>query len=132
MLAKAQGITRRTLERAAQEIDVEHERRDFPSTTHWRLPSRAGGTPKGVAQLEMPHGYAESEPVAPVAPEGSAGVMDGATPPILGDPDHLPFVAGVHAEGQITTAEALDLERLHLLIQKTDDAGGSRRGRRSP
>jgi AAA domain len=118
VLAGAQGITRRTLERAAQEIEVEHERRGFPSTTHWRLPSRAGGSPKDVAQLAIPRGYAESEPVAPVAPTNSTGVIPGGTP-ILGDPDYLTFVAGVHRNGHITTAEALDLERLHNLIEMT-------------
>jgi hypothetical protein len=31
------GVAERTLKRAAQELDVEHERRGFPSTTWWRL-----------------------------------------------------------------------------------------------
>jgi AAA domain/Bifunctional DNA primase/polymerase, N-terminal len=31
-------ISERTLKRAAQELDVEHERRGFPSSTWWRLP----------------------------------------------------------------------------------------------
>lgn len=38
-LASAQRISERTLKRAAQDIEVEHERRGFPSTTWWRLQS---------------------------------------------------------------------------------------------
>jgi AAA domain/Primase C terminal 1 (PriCT-1) len=38
MLAAARRITGRTLQRAALELDVEHERRGFPSSTWWRLP----------------------------------------------------------------------------------------------
>lgn len=38
-LAAAQRISERTLKRAAQELEVEHERRGFPSTTWWRLQS---------------------------------------------------------------------------------------------
>jgi Protein of unknown function (DUF3631) len=38
--------------------------------------------------------------------------------PILGDPDYLAFIAGVHENGHITTEEALELERLHGLIEK--------------
>ena len=38
-LAGAQRISERTLRRAAlEELEVEHERRGFPSTTWWRLP----------------------------------------------------------------------------------------------
>lgn len=37
-LAGAQRIAERTLKRAAQELDAEHERRGFPSSTWWRLP----------------------------------------------------------------------------------------------
>jgi hypothetical protein len=43
VLAGAQGISERTLQRAAEELPVEHERRGFPSETHWRLRSRARG-----------------------------------------------------------------------------------------
>jgi hypothetical protein len=38
-LAAAQRISERTLKRAAQELEVEHERRGFPSVTWWRLQS---------------------------------------------------------------------------------------------
>ncbi len=32
--------------RAAQELEVEHERRGFPSSTWWRLPSHANPSPE--------------------------------------------------------------------------------------
>jgi hypothetical protein len=37
-LAGAQSISERTLKRAALDLNVEHERRGFPSSTWWRLP----------------------------------------------------------------------------------------------
>jgi KaiC/GvpD/RAD55 family RecA-like ATPase len=40
-LAVASGIRKRTLERASRNLAVEHERRGFPSSTYWRLPSHA-------------------------------------------------------------------------------------------
>jgi hypothetical protein len=56
------------------------------------------------------------------SPRNTAEADDDRGPPILGDPDYLAFVAGVHRNGQITTAEALDLERLHNLIEKATAA----------
>ena len=49
-LAGAQLISERTLRRAAlEELEVEHERRGFPSTTWWRLPSHANPSPTDLA-----------------------------------------------------------------------------------
>jgi hypothetical protein len=49
-LAGAQKISERTLRRAAlDELEVEHERRGFPSTTWWRLPSHAMPSPQDLA-----------------------------------------------------------------------------------
>jgi hypothetical protein len=49
-LAGAQKISERTLRRAAlDELEVEHERRGFPSTTWWRLPSHAKPSPQDLA-----------------------------------------------------------------------------------
>jgi hypothetical protein len=45
ILAAAAGIAERTLKRAAQELEVEHERRGFPSSTWWQLPR--WGQPQG-------------------------------------------------------------------------------------
>jgi KaiC/GvpD/RAD55 family RecA-like ATPase len=86
-LAGAQGISERTLKRASRELDVEHERRGFPSTTWWRLasqasraalaPTEAGPT---AGEGENPHGSAEpQEALPPVGPVGPAGIEDGPT-----------------------------------------------------
>jgi hypothetical protein len=46
----AVGISERTLRRAAlEELQVEHERRGFPSSTWWRLPSHANPSPTDLA-----------------------------------------------------------------------------------
>jgi hypothetical protein len=83
-LAGAQGISARTLQRAAQELSVEYDERGFPRSTWWRLPSRATTTPAPMAQLGIPHGYAESGPVAPVAPPRYWGIEDGTTSDVQG------------------------------------------------
>jgi AAA domain len=88
-LAGAQGISERTLQRAAgEELQVEHERRGFPAATYWRLRTVAPApTPATVGATggegSKPHEYtdseAASEPFAPVAPS-LAGVREtGAT-----------------------------------------------------
>ena len=43
-------------------------------------------------------------------------------PPIVGDPGYLAFVAEVEEHGQITNGERAQLERLHNLIEKAQDA----------
>ena len=49
-LAGAQRISERTLRRAALEgLQVAHERRGFPSSSHWRLPSHAKPSPDDLA-----------------------------------------------------------------------------------
>jgi AAA domain len=127
-IGKAQGLSERTLQRAAQALEVEYEPRGFPATTWWRLPqSRPGFTQSdgvAAAQLEIPHNEAGSEDTRePVTPPTPGGIESGVTGrPILGDEGYLAFIAGVHEDGHITTAEALDLERLHNLIEKARDA----------
>lgn len=76
-LIGAQGISERTLQRAAQALGVESERREFPASTWWRLPqSRHGLSPTfGAtgATNENPHKHAALEDMdtagAPVAPD---------------------------------------------------------------
>jgi hypothetical protein len=64
-LAGLQGISERTLERAAREsLGVERERRGFPSSVWWRLPVPPGSTRTDggtVAELWEPHEQAVSE-----------------------------------------------------------------------
>jgi hypothetical protein len=50
ILGRAQGISERTLRRAAfDELRVEHERRGFPASTWWRLPGHAKPSPQDLA-----------------------------------------------------------------------------------
>ena len=49
-------------------------------------------------------------------------------PPIVGDPDYLTFVAGVHENGHITDGERTQLERLHNSIEKARAAKGGGEG----
>jgi archaellum biogenesis ATPase FlaH len=71
-IAAAAGLNERTVQRGAQDLQVEVKRRGFPATTWWRLPqSRQGlshqfGATAGSAQ---PSGLrSASPPVVPVAP----------------------------------------------------------------
>jgi hypothetical protein len=57
----------------------------------------------------------EVERLADLAREGLEEEIDRPFP-LLGDPGYLDFVAARHREGHITTAEALEQERLHRLI----------------
>jgi hypothetical protein len=123
-LAGAAGISERTLQRAAQSLNVESERREFPSSTWWRIPPCATALPVApslVAPRQAPRVGAtdetaissDSEPlsgrVAPVAPAASGN-------PLPGDDDFLDWIASVHRDGWITTGEALERERTHRLV----------------
>jgi len=84
-LAVAAGIRRRTLERAAQGLGVEHERRGFPASTWWRRPAAptpSTDAPAGadLAQQANPHQHADSADFLTSranVPKGGSGV--GAT-----------------------------------------------------
>jgi hypothetical protein len=81
-LAGSQGISERTLKRAAQSLDVEHERRGFPSTTWWRLPQSGRGFTQSngptMARLPEPPNHEGNErPEVIVGPEVLAGVEPG-------------------------------------------------------
>jgi hypothetical protein len=78
-LAGAQQIKERTLKRAAHELDVEHERRGFPSTTHWRLSSRAKETPS------FPGSDGPTRETAQPSQNGTLSVPVG--PPPSGEPE---------------------------------------------
>jgi hypothetical protein len=93
-LAGAQGISERTLQRAAgEELRVDHERRGFPSTTWWRLivAPAPSVTTVGAAGLgdQNPHKHVDSAqsktPLEPVAPNpvdvGNVAQLDSANGP---------------------------------------------------
>jgi hypothetical protein len=70
-LAGASGISERTLQRAANELGVETQRRgDFQPTTEWRLPVAPRSTPQfgaTLARLQNPHEQTDYQ-----APEGQS------------------------------------------------------------
>jgi hypothetical protein len=70
----------------------------------------------GLEEAANLHGYWD---VADVADTGRG---EAANVPTFGDPDYLVYVAEVHRNGHLTTGEALELERLHDLIEKARDA----------
>lgn len=127
-LADGQDITERTLQRAAMELEVEHERRGFPSSTYWRLPpvtptpihTTVGATVEGDPN---PHERKASEHTQIQSRHRAMDVRDlarlnGRTTPLPGDDDFLDFILAAHRAGHITTAEALEREQTHKLIRK--------------
>jgi hypothetical protein len=127
-LAGATGISERTLQRAAQAVNVESDRRGFPASTWWRI-SLAGASAESDAPASdapplaptfgataEPAIHAESEPVAPDAPDAPLWLEGANDPPLPGDDGFLAYLAGVHAAGWITTDEALDRQAIHDLI----------------
>jgi hypothetical protein len=131
-LAADQDITERTLQRATRELEVEVERRGFPSSTYWRLPpSRAnpyphhiGATAEGISN---PHEHKESEHAEIQSRQLAVDVrdlarLDGRTAPLPGDADFLDFMLAAHRAGPITTAEALEREQAHKLIENPSEA----------
>lgn len=129
-LAAAQDISERTLKRAAgKELGVDHERRGFPSVTYWRLPPAvrpatyipvSGPTGKWPSH---PHEHKESEHTEIQLGHWAMDVrelarLDVQTTPLPGDDDFLDFILAAHHAGHITTAEALEREQGHKLIQK--------------
>jgi hypothetical protein len=115
----AAGFAERTTQRAAKYLQVEHDRRGFPSTTWWRI-SRAGVTALSVAPpLVAPSTLTKagatvetaissgSEPlIAPVAPTPSrnhAGIEDEGLPEPLELLDQLesnPFHGNGDGDGE--------------------------------
>jgi AAA domain len=92
-------LAKRTVERAAETLNVEARSEGFPRRTFWRLPSRASVVPTAFGATENdnadPHGSTDSAgaavPVAPVAPVAPTG--DGAgtgTDPHPDPADYLP------------------------------------------
>lgn len=87
--AEREGIAERTLQRAFKDLEVDAERRGFPSETWWRLPqsrqplSTNHGATEGPAPVNALR--PSISPVAPVAP-GTVGLGSGATEETDDDP----------------------------------------------
>jgi hypothetical protein len=81
-LIGSSGISDRTVERAASEIGVEHERRDFPASTWWRLPQ--GATSPGARVASDPVAPRTGAEVGatgdPPKPRGSRGSVEPVAP----------------------------------------------------
>jgi hypothetical protein len=118
------------LKRAAgEELGVDHERRGFPSVTYWRLTTVrptpyipvSGPTGKGPSN---PYGHNDSEHTEIQLGHWAMDVRDLArldgqtTTPHPSDDGFLDFILAAHRAGHITTAEALEREQTHKLIQK--------------
>jgi hypothetical protein len=136
-LAGAAGIAERTLQLAAQSLNVESERRGFPSSTWWRISlacaseesvpqppqTRNGLTPKtcateGTAWLSGSHG--SHTPVAPVAQSRNPGTGD---PPLPGDDGFLAYLLDAGERGLITEQEYAERAAVHELIVRGREAG---------
>jgi hypothetical protein len=114
-LAAASGIAERTLQRAADDLGVEHERRGFPASTWWKLPQSGrvlshmdGATDAYDAN---PHGSTGSdvdETTAPsVPPRTGTGVMRDGTD---GRPANV-CDAGTSPALCVETGRCVDVER---------------------
>jgi hypothetical protein len=112
--AEAAGIAARTLQRAMRELDIEVERRGFPSVTYWRL-SRATPASEALAQLVHSHSHAGSgfdegpvAPVAPVVPHHGIETRstNGWCPEVDPVQDELDYYRGSALKDQITPSDA--------------------------
>jgi hypothetical protein len=129
-LAGATGISDRTLQRAAQSMNVEDERRGFPSVTWWRIAlvgasvipvapppvaPRHAATNGATTEPSIPSGFLDPEtPVAPLAP-----TRQGDSKPIvaLGDDLYLDLLDRALAGGLITERERRGRRRIHFAVR---------------
>lgn len=114
-IGKAQGITPRTLERAAKTAEVERKQEGVPAVGYWRLPTFAKqfGEPD-LANLPKPHGKAESVQSLGVVRQGPDG----------GEPTYLDQNAGgAEADTSDTPARARDATDQNRDSESADPAG---------
>jgi hypothetical protein len=128
-LAGAAGIAERTLQLAAQSLNVESERRGFPSSTWWRITlacaseesvpqppqTRNGLTPKSCATEDtawLSGSQGSDTPVAPVAQSRKQA----GEPPLPGDDGFLAYLLDSGERGLITEREFTERAEVHDLI----------------
>jgi hypothetical protein len=132
-LAGATGISERTVQRASQDLEVEHDRRGFPSSTWWRLPqSRQGLSHTDGASgssIEIPaNKHIGGEDIASHAKyfgEGTTGTTGLAGPvdppdenvPGLGDAGFTQLLQERLRAGHITEREMVERLRLHEVVR---------------
>jgi AAA domain len=117
-IAGAAGITERTLQRAAKDLDVETDRRGFPATTWWRLPkSRQSYTPQAGAASGTAQPSGSGAHDALVAPAPSGGGTTGGTVCVVGDDGYLELLDRALANRMITEKERRQRRLIHLTIR---------------
>jgi len=88
-IAAAAGLNERTVQRGAQEVEVEVDRRGFPAITWWRLPQWRQGLSDNLGatvDLAQPRpSKPRSAPVAPVAPSGLENARERAVVKDVGE-----------------------------------------------
>jgi hypothetical protein len=77
--AEAAGLTERTLQRAFKDLEIEAERRGFPSETWWRLPQSRQPLSTDLGATVEPASAKALEPVANAVAPSSSGTGNGAT-----------------------------------------------------
>jgi hypothetical protein len=111
-LSGAVGISDRTVQLAAQSLDVESERRGFPSVTWWRLPVAQ----PAVAPWQATPVCATVEPVisshSPASERPVAQVAQGD--PLAGDDGYIEFLDQALADGRITEDQRRECRLLHF------------------
>jgi AAA domain len=112
-LATTAGVKERTLQLAAQELEVEHDRRGFPSVTWWRLPQSrkvlAHKSCATVQPMESSEFEASSAPSRAVAQENDTTAR-------FGEEMFPVMLAKAVKHGHITHAEAEARYALHQKV----------------
>jgi hypothetical protein len=117
-LAGSQGISDRTLQRAArEELRVDHKRHGFPSKTYWRLTvvpapyvTTVGATEQGY---QRPHLKSDSDPLETRVAPNFVDIRGEAR---LGGEMYPVLLANAVRDGHITKREAEERLALHKFI----------------
>ena len=112
----AAGFSERTIQRAANDIGVENERRGFPSVTWWRLPVAPGTGAEVGATVNSAQPRPWKDVGSPVAPTHVDGVTGERAQPLIGDNDYLPWLFGKLEHGLISEGEWHQADRAHRLV----------------
>jgi hypothetical protein len=122
-LAAAGGVRERTLQRAANELNVEHEQRGYPASTYWRLPQSRQTYPHSFGATAgagaNPHGSAENDGANPsVAParQRDKRLARLTRIPVAGDADYPDWIDRKCHEGCITEREWIEQRKLHAFV----------------
>jgi putative DNA primase/helicase len=122
-LAKAAGVSERTLQRAAQALGVEHDRLGFQGSSRWRLPPVAPASLPRLGATANPAQPRQTEAVPdPVAPT-HRDMAPLAQQTLIGDEMYPVLLAEAQRDGHLTLTEARGLHGVHLFIARIRDNG---------